>query len=85
MREGPIPEGSRAAILPESQRPHSSVKSQHELIRRRVKCSTQAYPKIGSHPQSNFAMPNRDEATWNIRTPDEAVGKATTGIPSCNC
>ena len=43
------------------------------------------YPKIGSHPQSNFAMPDRDEATWNIGTPDEAVRKATTRIPSRNC
>ena len=25
------------------------------------------YPKIGSHPQSNFAMPDRDEGTWNAR------------------
>ena len=86
MREDRFPKDpARRFSARKSQRPNSSVKSQYALIRQRVKCSTQGYPKIGSHPQSNFAMPDRDEATWNIRAPDEAVGKATTGIPSRNC
>ena len=86
MREDRFPKDpTRRFSAQKSQRPHPPVKSQHGLIRRRVKWSTQEYPKIGSHPQSNFAMPDRDEATWNIGTLDEAVRKATTRIPSRNC
>jgi hypothetical protein len=87
MREDRFPKDPARRFSAEKslERPHSPVKIQEGLIRRRVKCPTHGYPKIGSHPQSNFAMPDRDEATWNIGTPDEAVGKATTWIPSRNC